>query len=64
MGPRDCVGQALARLEMQVFLAELFSRFHVSLAPGMGSPTEIFDRQIFHITLSFDSEVLLRMEPR
>ncbi|KAG1669648.1 hypothetical protein FOA52_010808, partial [Chlamydomonas sp. UWO 241] len=64
MGPRDCVGQALARLELQVFIAELFSRFRVSLAPGMGSPKEIFDRQIFHVTLSFDGEVLLRMEPR
>jgi cytochrome P450 len=41
MGPRDCVGQALARLELQIFLAALFSRFRVSLAPGMGSPEEI-----------------------
>jgi cytochrome P450 len=64
MGPRDCAGQALARLELQVFIAELFSRFRVSLAPGMGSPEEIFDRQIYHVTLSFDGEVLLRMEPR
>ncbi|KAG1669641.1 hypothetical protein FOA52_010801 [Chlamydomonas sp. UWO 241] len=64
MGPRDCVGQTLARLELQVFIAELFSRFRVFLAPGMGSPEEIFDRQIYHMTLSFDGEVLLRMEPR
>ncbi|KAG1667781.1 hypothetical protein FOA52_010818 [Chlamydomonas sp. UWO 241] len=64
MGPRDCVGQALARLEMQVIIAELFSRFHVSLAPGMGTPDEIFARQVFHVTLSFDGEVLVRMEPR
>ncbi|KAG1667199.1 hypothetical protein FOA52_004194 [Chlamydomonas sp. UWO 241] len=64
MGPRDCVGQALARLELQVFIVELFSRFCVSLAPGMGSPKEIFDRQIYHLTLAFDGDVLLRMEPR
>jgi hypothetical protein len=48
----------------QVVIAELISRFHVSLAPGMGTPDEIFDRQVFHVTLSFDGEVLLRMEPR
>jgi hypothetical protein len=34
--------KALARLELQVFIAELFSRFRVSLAPiGMGSPEDL-----------------------
>ncbi|KAG1661360.1 hypothetical protein FOA52_002474 [Chlamydomonas sp. UWO 241] len=64
MGPRDCAGQALARLEMQVVIVELFSRFHVTLAPGMGTPDEIFSRQISHGTLTFDGEVMMRMEAR
>ncbi|KAG1669638.1 hypothetical protein FOA52_010798 [Chlamydomonas sp. UWO 241] len=64
MGPRDCVGQALARLDAQVFLAMLFSRFRVSLAPGMGSPEEIWSKTAYHVTLAMPDGLWLCMEAR
>jgi cytochrome P450 len=64
MGPRDCVGQALARLDAQVFLAMLFSRFRVSLAPGMGSPEEIWSKTAYHVTLTMPDGLWLCMEAR
>ncbi|KAG1669637.1 hypothetical protein FOA52_010797 [Chlamydomonas sp. UWO 241] len=64
MGPRDCVGQALARLDAQVFLAMLFSRFRVSLAPGMDSPEEIWSKTAYHVTLAMPDGLWLCMASR
>lgn len=37
-GPRVCVGQGFALLEMTLVIATLLRRFDVSLAPGQGQP--------------------------
>ena len=35
-GPRNCVGQSLAKLELVAILAQLLGSFHVALAPEVG----------------------------
>ena len=37
---------------LQVFLAVLFSRFTLELAPQMGSPQEALDSVVYHVTLN------------
>lgn len=64
LGPRDCVGQTLARLEMQVFLVMLLSRFRLHLAPCMGSPKEARDSIIYHLTFTTKNGLWMTAEPR
>lgn len=51
IGPRDCAGQALARLELQVVLATLVGAFHVSLPPDVGGWPGLLERRLYHTTL-------------
>jgi cytochrome P450 len=64
-GPRDCVGQALAMLELQVVLASLVARFTFQLTPsgddhgaappspngGLGGIQPLQDMICYHITM-------------
>ncbi len=38
LGPRACLGQHFAMLEMQVLAAQLLQRFHLSTVPGAAEP--------------------------
>ncbi|GAX83027.1 hypothetical protein CEUSTIGMA_g10454.t1 [Chlamydomonas eustigma] len=64
MGPRDCVGQSLARMEMQVFLATMLSHFQLHLAPRMGSPEEVLSSIRYHITLCMPQGLWMKVVPR
>mmetsp|Transcript_30318 Transcript_30318/g.67212 ORF Transcript_30318/g.67212 Transcript_30318/m.67212 type:complete len:507 (+) Transcript_30318:261-1781(+) len=64
LGPRDCVGQSLARLELVVFLAKLLGAFRLSLAPGMGSPEEALAAITFRITFTMPEGLWMNATPR
>lgn len=76
-GPRDCIGQALAKLELQVVLATMLSRFRVLPGPqlekelqtaaALGQPPLIGIHALAgaHITMQpEDGSMILRLEPR
>jgi len=50
-GPRNCVGQSLAKMEVMVLLAKLLGSFWVELAPEMGGREGIRKRESTHLTL-------------
>jgi len=64
VGPRDCVGQALARLELQVFLAMLLSQFRLQLAPVMGGPKAAREAIVYHLTFNMAAGLWMTAEPR
>lgn len=61
-GPRDCVGQSLAKLELQVVLATLWSNFHFDLAPEMGDVDQV--RQGMSAKLTLQSDCGMKMTCR
>eukprot|EP00878_Enallax_costatus_P038498 GHUV01043771.1.p1 GENE.GHUV01043771.1~~GHUV01043771.1.p1 ORF type:complete len:120 (-),score=41.74 GHUV01043771.1:501-821(-) len=76
-GPRDCIGQALAKLELQVVLITLLSRFRVlpgpklqhelDVAAATGKPvlSAIHALASAFVTLQpADGTMMLRFEPR
>jgi cytochrome P450 len=50
-GPRNCVGQSLAKMEVLTLLAKLLANFKVELAPEMGGREGIRKRESTHLTL-------------
>ena len=50
-GPRNCVGQSLAKMEVMALLAKLLGSFHVELAPEMGGRAGVRARESTHLTL-------------
>uniref|UniRef100_A0A383VEH9 Cytochrome P450 n=1 Tax=Tetradesmus obliquus TaxID=3088 RepID=A0A383VEH9_TETOB len=50
-GPRNCVGQSLAKMEVLCLLAKLCSTFDISLAPEMGGREGVRSRESTHLTL-------------
>ncbi|KAG2443022.1 hypothetical protein HYH02_009438 [Chlamydomonas schloesseri] len=50
-GPRSCVGQSLAKLEVMTVLAMLLSEFRVELAAEMGGREGVRKRESTHLTL-------------
>ena len=50
-GPRNCVGQSLAMLEMRTALMVLLPRFHFALPEGMDPAKFVADHQVWKITL-------------
>lgn len=63
-GPRDCIGQALAKIEMQAVLATLVGKFHFDLAPEVGGIEGVKRRLVNHITLSPKGGMPVRISPR
>lgn len=76
-GPRDCIGQSLAKLELQVVLATLLARFRflpgpkleqeLRVAAATGQPPVVALHALagVHVTLQpEDGQMLLRIEPR
>jgi hypothetical protein len=64
IGPRDCAGQALARLELQVVIATLVGNFSVKLAPEVGGWEGLLARRMFHTTLQVKGGLPLLLMPR
>jgi len=50
-GPRNCVGQSLAKMEVTTVLAKLLGSFQFRLAPEMGGVEGITRRESTHLTL-------------
>jgi fatty acid synthase len=50
-GPRNCVGQSLAKMEVMTLLAKLLATFRVELAPEMGGREGVRSRESTHLTL-------------
>ena len=61
VGPRDCVGQALAMLELQAVVATLVGRFRWAMPPG-APPLDAIAR--YHITLFPEGGLPLLATPR
>jgi cytochrome P450 len=64
IGPRDCAGQALARMELQVVIATLIGRFHLQLAPDVGGWEGLLGRRMYHTTLQVQGGLPLLFRPR
>jgi cytochrome P450 len=50
-GPRNCVGQSLAKMEVMTLLAKLLASFRIELAPEMGGRDGIRRRESTAMTL-------------
>eukprot|EP00877_Chromochloris_zofingiensis_P000632 jgi/Chrzof1/1056/Cz01g38210.t1 len=50
-GPRNCVGQSLAKMEVYTLLAKLVANFRIELAADMGGRQGIRARESTHLTL-------------
>jgi cytochrome P450 len=64
VGPRQCVGQSLARLMHDGGLAALYSRFHFRLADSMGGPAGVEATEINRLTLQPGAGMWMHAEPR
>jgi cytochrome P450 len=58
-GPRVCIGNGFAMLEMQLVLADLIQRYHFSLPAGFTGV-----RPEFNITLGFSEPLKMQVAPR
>lgn len=65
-GPRSCVGQSLAKMEVMALLAKLLGTFHFALAPEMGGVAGVTKRESTHLTLQTKGTQGIRMhlQPR
>eukprot|EP00878_Enallax_costatus_P001345 GHUV01001492.1.p1 GENE.GHUV01001492.1~~GHUV01001492.1.p1 ORF type:complete len:559 (+),score=128.36 GHUV01001492.1:1110-2786(+) len=50
-GPRNCVGQSLAKMEVLTLLAKILSNFRIELAQEMGGRAGVASRESTHLTL-------------
>eukprot|EP00878_Enallax_costatus_P000395 GHUV01000482.1.p1 GENE.GHUV01000482.1~~GHUV01000482.1.p1 ORF type:complete len:459 (+),score=124.68 GHUV01000482.1:1092-2468(+) len=50
-GPRNCVGQSLAKMEVMTLLVKLLANFRIELAPEMGGREGVQSRESTHLTL-------------
>lgn len=64
IGPRDCAGQALARLELQVVIATIVGRFHIELSPEVGGWEGLLARRMYHTTLQVQGGLPMLLKPR
>jgi cytochrome P450 len=50
-GPRNCVGQSLAKMEVLTLLAKLLAHFRIELTAEMGGREGVRSRESTHLTL-------------
>jgi cytochrome P450 len=60
-GPRNCVGQSLAKMEVLGVLAKLLSNFRFTLAPEMNGKEGVTNRESTHLTLQTKGTKGIRM---
>ena len=60
-GPRSCVGQSLAKMEVITLLAKIFGCFTLKLAPEMGGLEGVRARESTHLTLQTKGTKGIRM---
>jgi len=65
-GPRSCVGQSLAKMEVTTLLAKLLASFWFNLDPEMGGAAGITKRESTHLTLQTKGTqgIQMHLEPR
>ncbi|CAD7698929.1 unnamed protein product [Ostreobium quekettii] len=63
-GPRDCVGQRLALMELYTVLAVLLAKFEIRLADRMCGWEGVASRQYNAMALSIDGGMWLNFQPR
>jgi cytochrome P450 len=65
-GPRNCVGQSLAKMEVLTLLAKLLSHFRIELTEEMGGRAGVRSRESTHLTLQSAGTRGIRchMQPR
>eukprot|EP00879_Flechtneria_rotunda_P000943 GHRR01001075.1.p1 GENE.GHRR01001075.1~~GHRR01001075.1.p1 ORF type:complete len:417 (+),score=135.67 GHRR01001075.1:964-2214(+) len=65
-GPRNCVGQSLAKMEVLSLLAKLCATFRLELAPEMGGREGVQSRESTHLTLQTAGTkgIRCRLHPR
>lgn len=51
-GPRNCIGQSLAMLELRTSLVMLLSRFHFALPPEMDPTKLVAEDEVWMLTLA------------
>lgn len=64
VGPRQCVGQSLARLMHDGGIAHLYGRFHFDLAPRAGGAEGVAAGEINRLTLQPVAGLWMRAVPR
>ncbi len=60
-GPRSCVGQSLAKLEVMTVLSMLLANFRLRLAQEMGGCEGVKARESTHLTLQLKGTRGMRM---
>lgn len=60
-GPRDCVGQKLAMLQMRLMVVKLLTRYEFSLA---GELEEIFENAIDGVVIESRNGIMIHAKPR
>ena len=65
-GPRSCVGQSLAKMEVLTLLAKILGSFTIELAPEMGGLEGVLARESTQLTLQTKGTkgIRMRMTPR
>uniref|UniRef100_A0A383VZN8 Cytochrome P450 n=1 Tax=Tetradesmus obliquus TaxID=3088 RepID=A0A383VZN8_TETOB len=64
IGPRDCAGQALARIELQVVIAMLVGQLQLQLHPSVGGWQGLLQRRMYHTTLQVEGGLPMLLRPR
>lgn len=60
-GPRNCVGQSLAKMEVIALLAKLLSHFRFEMDPAFGGAEGVISRESTHLTLQTQGTKGIRM---
>ena len=63
-GPRDCIGQSLAKIEAMGVLALVCGRFELGVADEMGGRGAVRGSEVMRLTLQREGGMLLRLRER
>ena len=63
-GPRNCVGQSLAKLSMVATAATLLSQFKFRLADKMGGAKGVDDKEMYALITNIDGGMWMHAVPR
>ena len=63
-GPRNCVGQSLAKLSMLATAATLLSHFHFRLADKMGGRKGVDEKEMYALITNIEGGMWMHAIPR